>query len=55
MFCTDHAMSKETAEVLGEVEYDVAAFTHGPEIREGAREAVRGFLRRRRAAHAGRP
>jgi hypothetical protein len=29
--------------VLGEVDYDVVAFTHGPEIRDGAREAVRGF------------
>jgi hypothetical protein len=25
-------------------DYDLVAFTHGPEIREGAREAVRGFL-----------
>ena len=45
MLCTDAALSRRTAEVLGEVDYDVAAFTHGPEIREGAREAVRGFLR----------
>lgn len=43
--CTDFAMTKQTAEVLGEVDYEVAAFTHGPEIRDGAREAVRGFLR----------
>ena len=47
-FCTDVAMAKKTAHVLGELDYDVAAFTHGPEIRQGAREAVRGFLRRRR-------
>lgn len=46
-FCTDVAMAKETAHVLAELEYQVAAFTHGPEIREGAREAVRGFLRER--------
>lgn len=46
-FCTDVAMAKETAYVLAELEYQVAAFTHGPEIREGAREAVRGFLRER--------
>lgn len=45
MFCTDFAMSKTTAEVLGELDYDVAAFTHGPEIRDGARESVRAFLR----------
>jgi hypothetical protein len=28
-----------------EIDYDVVAFGHGPEIREGARKAVRGFLR----------
>ena len=55
MFCTDHVMSQQSAEVLGEVEYEIAAFTHGPEIRDGAREAVRGFLRRKRAARVGNP
>lgn len=44
-FCTDAALSRQTAHVLGEVDYDIAAFTHGPEIRDRAREAVRGFLR----------
>jgi glyoxylase-like metal-dependent hydrolase (beta-lactamase superfamily II) len=44
--CTDAKLGKQTAHVLGELDYQVAAFTHGPEIREGAREAVRGFLRR---------
>ena len=34
----------QTAHVLGEIEYAVAAFTHGPEIRDDAREQVRGFL-----------
>jgi glyoxylase-like metal-dependent hydrolase (beta-lactamase superfamily II) len=43
--CTDVALTQETADVLGELEYTTAAFTHGPEIRSGAREAVRGFLR----------
>ena len=47
MFCTDHRLAKETAHVLGELDYQIAAFNHGPEIRDGAREAVRGFLRRR--------
>jgi glyoxylase-like metal-dependent hydrolase (beta-lactamase superfamily II) len=42
--CTDAPMSMRTAGVLGELEYDVVAFTHGPEIRSGAREAVRSFL-----------
>ena len=45
-FCTDARLTQQTADVLGDLEYDVAAFTHGPEIRGGAREAVRGFLAR---------
>jgi glyoxylase-like metal-dependent hydrolase (beta-lactamase superfamily II) len=45
--CTDFAMTRQTAHVLGELDYDVAAFTHGPEIRDNAREAIRGFLRER--------
>ncbi len=48
MLCTDAAMTRRTAEVLGELDYDLVAFTHGPEIRTGAREAVRGFLAARR-------
>jgi glyoxylase-like metal-dependent hydrolase (beta-lactamase superfamily II) len=47
--CTDHALNAKTAHALGELDYDVAAFTHGPEIRDGAREAVRGFLRKKAA------
>ncbi|SDY69444.1 Glyoxylase, beta-lactamase superfamily II [Micromonospora pattaloongensis] len=45
-FCADFRMTQETAHVLGELEYDVAAFTHGPEIGERAREQVRSFLAR---------
>ena len=45
MTCTDVPLTQQTADVLGELDYATAAFTHGPEIREGAREAVRGFLR----------
>lgn len=45
--CTDHTLNEKTAQVLGELDYATAAFTHGPEIRDGAREAVRGFLRQR--------
>jgi glyoxylase-like metal-dependent hydrolase (beta-lactamase superfamily II) len=45
--CTSFGQNKLSAHVLGELEYDVAAFTHGPEIRDHAREAVRGFLRRK--------
>jgi glyoxylase-like metal-dependent hydrolase (beta-lactamase superfamily II) len=42
--CTNFAMTKQTAHRLGELEYSVAAFTHGPEIREQPREAIRKFL-----------
>jgi glyoxylase-like metal-dependent hydrolase (beta-lactamase superfamily II) len=44
MFCTDSALSRRTADVLGDLEYEVAAFTHGAEVRDGARDKVRGFL-----------
>lgn len=43
-FCTDFAMSKKTAHRLTEVEYSVAAFTHGPEIRDNPRAAIGAFL-----------
>jgi len=42
--CTNFAMTKETAHRLGEEEYAVAAFTHGPEITDRPREAIRKFL-----------
>jgi glyoxylase-like metal-dependent hydrolase (beta-lactamase superfamily II) len=42
--CSDFRMTKRTAHVLGELDYDVVAFTHGPEIKDGAREKVRRFL-----------
>ena len=42
--CTDFRMSRRTAHVLGELEYERVAFTHGTEITERARESVRGFL-----------
>jgi glyoxylase-like metal-dependent hydrolase (beta-lactamase superfamily II) len=45
--CSDIPLSRETAGRLGELDFDVAAFMHGPEIREGARAAVREFLARR--------
>jgi hypothetical protein len=47
--CTSARQNEQSAHVLGELEYDVAAFTHGPEIRDRAREQVRGFLRRKGA------
>jgi glyoxylase-like metal-dependent hydrolase (beta-lactamase superfamily II) len=44
--CTSFRQNQQTAAILGELDYRVAAFTHGPEIRDGAREAIRAFLRR---------
>jgi glyoxylase-like metal-dependent hydrolase (beta-lactamase superfamily II) len=44
--CTSARQNKQSAHVLGELDYSLAAFTHGPEIREGAREKIRAFLRR---------
>lgn len=46
-FCTSFTQNANTAATLGDLDYRVAAFTHGPEIREGAREQVRTFLRRK--------
>jgi glyoxylase-like metal-dependent hydrolase (beta-lactamase superfamily II) len=43
-FCTNVAMLETTAELLGELEYTTAAFTHGPHIEGQGRTAVREFL-----------
>ena len=47
VICTSARQNRQSAHVLGELDYLVAAFTHGPEIRDNARETVRGFLRRK--------
>ena len=46
-FCTDIRLSRETADRLADLDYDIAAFTHGAHIPRGGREAVRAFLRGR--------
>jgi glyoxylase-like metal-dependent hydrolase (beta-lactamase superfamily II) len=46
VLCSDFRMTERTAHQLGELDYDLVAFTHGPEIRDRAREQVRGFLSR---------
>jgi len=46
VLCTDFALTKTTAQRLGELDYSMAAFTHGPEIRDQAREEIRSFLRK---------
>jgi len=45
-FCTDFAMTQQTAHRLAELDYATAAFTHGPELRERPREDIRAFLAR---------
>ena len=47
--CTDVALSRTSAVRLGELDYDVAAFTHGAHVSTGARTAVRAFLAGRAA------
>jgi glyoxylase-like metal-dependent hydrolase (beta-lactamase superfamily II) len=44
MLCSNFAMTKQTAHRLGELEYSTAAFTHGPEITDNPRGAIRKFL-----------
>ena len=48
-FCTSFGQTKQTAHILGELDYRTAAFTHGPEISHTGREAVRSFLTKARA------
>jgi glyoxylase-like metal-dependent hydrolase (beta-lactamase superfamily II) len=44
--CNDFRLCRRTAHVLGELQYERVAFTHGPEIRTGGREVLRRFLAR---------
>jgi glyoxylase-like metal-dependent hydrolase (beta-lactamase superfamily II) len=44
--CADFALTQQTVHRLGELDYDVAAFTHGPEMTERPRERIRDFLSR---------
>ncbi len=44
--CTNFRLTKETATRLAEFEYSTAAFTHGPEITDNPRGAIRAFLKR---------
>jgi glyoxylase-like metal-dependent hydrolase (beta-lactamase superfamily II) len=47
LFTWDIPRSRETVARLGELDYEVAAFIHGPEIRQRARERIRRFLQRK--------
>lgn len=47
LFCTDVPLSRETAARLGDLDFSVAAFTHGPHVSTAAREALQTFIARR--------
>ncbi|WP_328417299.1 MULTISPECIES: MBL fold metallo-hydrolase [unclassified Micromonospora] len=42
--CNDFRLTQQTAHVLGELDYDIAAFTHGPELTDSPRDRIRSFL-----------
>lgn len=44
--CSDVAMTRRTAQRLVDTEYDVAAFTHGAELRDHPRRRIGDFLAR---------
>jgi len=46
VICTSARQNRESAQVFSDLEYNVAAFTHGTEIRDNPREAIRSFLRK---------
>jgi glyoxylase-like metal-dependent hydrolase (beta-lactamase superfamily II) len=43
-FCTDFRLTTQTAVRLAELDYTLAAFTHGPELRDEPRRHIRRFL-----------
>lgn len=44
--CSDVRLTERTMHVLGDLDYEIVAFTHGREIRHQARERVRRLLSR---------
>lgn len=42
--CTDPDRNRSSADALADLDFEVAAFAHGPELRRGARAAVRALL-----------
>ena len=49
-FCTDFALSQETAQRFAELDFSTAAFTHGPHVSEAGKSYVGGFLARHATA-----
>jgi glyoxylase-like metal-dependent hydrolase (beta-lactamase superfamily II) len=46
-FAADLEQSRQTVRRLGEADFEVAAFNHGPEMRKNAAERLRSFLSRK--------
>ena len=46
LYCTSVSEAKASAGRLADLDYGVVSFMHGPELRTGGKEAIRGFLRR---------
>ena len=49
LYCTSPAQNRESASRFADLDFRVAAFTHGTEIRDRARERIRDFLTRKGA------
>ena len=45
--CTNAAVARASVSRLAELDFEVAAFTHGRELRTGARDAIRAFCKKR--------
>ena len=43
-FCTSFDQSRETAKKFLDIDFDTAAFTHGPHIQKGGKRALENFL-----------
>jgi glyoxylase-like metal-dependent hydrolase (beta-lactamase superfamily II) len=44
-FCTSAAQNKQSAQILSQLDFELAAFTHGPEVRDKPHDAITAFLR----------
>lgn len=49
VYCVSPEQNAASAGLLGDLDYTIAAFTHGTEIRDRARERIRSFLVRKAA------
>jgi len=47
LYCTSPAQNRQSAARFADLDFKVAAFTHGTEIRDRARERIRDFLTRK--------